>query len=57
MRDNGNGAFVAVNLLLAVLYILSPVDFIPDFIPVAGWVDDLAVGVGAGAMALGSARK
>ena len=49
MRDN---SFVAVILILALLYILSPIDLIPDFIPVVGWVDDLAVGVGAGAAAL-----
>lgn len=34
MRDN---SFVAVILILALLYILSPIDLIPDVIPVAGW--------------------
>jgi uncharacterized membrane protein YkvA (DUF1232 family) len=28
---------------LAVVYIVSPVDAIPDFIPVLGWTDDGAV--------------
>jgi uncharacterized membrane protein YkvA (DUF1232 family) len=54
MRDN---SFVAVILILALLYILSPIDLIPDFIPVAGWVDDVAVGVGAGAAALAAGRR
>ncbi len=54
MRDN---SFVIVILILAVLYILSPIDLIPDFIPVVGWVDDLAVGLGAGAAALSAGRK
>ena len=54
MRDN---SFVAVILILALLYILSPVDLIPDVIPVLGWADDLAVGVGAGAAALAATRK
>ncbi len=27
----------------AALYILSPVDLIPDIVPVAGWADDLVV--------------
>ncbi|KAI8475335.1 MAG: hypothetical protein J3K34DRAFT_61055 [Monoraphidium minutum] len=29
--------------LLALLYILSPLDAIPDFIPLIGWVDDILV--------------
>jgi uncharacterized membrane protein YkvA (DUF1232 family) len=29
--------FIALNLI----YIISPIDFIPDFIPVIGWVDDI----------------
>jgi uncharacterized membrane protein YkvA (DUF1232 family) len=27
----------------ALLYVLSPVDLIPDFIPIAGYIDDAAV--------------
>jgi uncharacterized membrane protein YkvA (DUF1232 family) len=54
MRDN---SFVTVILILALLYILSPIDLIPDFIPVAGWIDDAAVGIGAGAVALGAGRR
>src|SRR5574340_255849 len=30
-------------LVLAVLYVLSPIDLIPDYIPVIGEVDDLVV--------------
>jgi uncharacterized membrane protein YkvA (DUF1232 family) len=51
MKKDG---LVLVLLLLALLYILSPIDFIPDVIPVVGWADDLAVGVGAGALCLKS---
>lgn len=29
--------------LLALLYIISPLDLIPDWIPVIGWLDDLGV--------------
>ena len=49
MKDNG---FVVLILVLALLYIISPVDMIPDPIPVVGWVDDVAVGLGAGAACL-----
>jgi uncharacterized membrane protein YkvA (DUF1232 family) len=54
MRDN---SFVAVVLILALLYILSPIDLVPDFIPVVGWADDMAVGVGAGAATLAVGRR
>ena len=49
-----NEKWIALVLVLALLYIISPVDVIPDVIPVAGWVDDALVGVGAGAMCLKS---
>ena len=29
--------------ILALLYILSPYDLIPDFIPLRGWIDDIVV--------------
>ena len=25
------------------LYLLSPIDLIPDFIPLAGWLDDIVI--------------
>jgi uncharacterized membrane protein YkvA (DUF1232 family) len=54
MRDNG---FVTFILVMALLYIISPIDLVPDFIPVAGWIDHAAVGIGAGAVALGEGRR
>ncbi len=30
-------------MLLVPLYLLSPFDLIPDFIPLAGWLDDVVV--------------
>ena len=30
-------------IILALAYILSPYDLIPDFIPVRGWIDDIVV--------------
>lgn len=32
-------------LLAGILYVMSPLDLLPDFIPVVGWVDDLAVAI------------
>ena len=30
-------------MLLIPAYVLSPIDLIPDFIPILGWVDDTVV--------------
>jgi len=30
-------------LIAAIMYVVSPIDLIPDIIPVAGWVDDLVI--------------
>lgn len=47
---------MAIVVVFSVLYILSPVDLIPDYIPVFGVCDDLAVGV-FGAMSLFMTRE
>lgn len=28
---------------LSLLYVISPIDLIPDVIPIVGWIDDLVV--------------
>jgi uncharacterized membrane protein YkvA (DUF1232 family) len=32
-----------IGLVLIFAYIISPLDIIPDFIPMSGWLDDLVV--------------
>ena len=32
-----------IGLAIIFAYVISPIDIIPDFIPVAGWIDDLIV--------------
>ena len=32
-----------VLFLIAIAYIISPVDLIPDVVPVVGWADDIGV--------------
>lgn len=27
-----------------IVYVLSPIDLLPDFIPVLGWIDDVVAG-------------
>ena len=35
--------FVIATIVMALLYMLNPLDIVPDFIPGVGYIDDLAV--------------
>ena len=43
IEKKGVGAGAWVWLILGILYAVSPVDILPDVVPVAGWVDDLVI--------------
>lgn len=42
-RDPETGVLPKLIILLTIAYALSPVDLIPDFIPVLGYLDDIVI--------------
>lgn len=45
LRDARTPGAAKLTVLLAVLYVLSPVDLVPDVVPLLGWLDDGVVAV------------
>lgn len=49
LKDYKNGIYTNVpwftmgSIIFSLLYILNPLDIVPDFIPVIGYIDDLSV--------------
>ena len=43
LKDRRTGPLPKLVALGALIYLISPIDLIPDFIPVAGWLDDLVI--------------
>ena len=43
LSDRQTPWFVKLILLVGLLYIIVPMDFLADTIPVFGWLDDLAI--------------
>ena len=41
--DPAVGCIPKIIIAVALAYVLSPIDLIPDFIPVVGWLDDLII--------------
>lgn len=36
-------AWAVATIIGAIIYVISPIDAVPDFIPIAGWLDDGSV--------------
>ncbi|EHN63788.1 YkvA family protein [Comamonas testosteroni] len=44
LRDPRSPRTAKLFTVLAALYIVSPIDFVPDTIPILGWLDDGLIG-------------
>ena len=44
LRDPRSPKAAKLVTVLAALYIVSPIDFVPDSIPILGWLDDGLIG-------------
>ena len=44
LRDPRSPRAAKLVTVLAALYIVSPIDFVPDSIPLLGWLDDGLIG-------------
>ncbi len=42
-RDSRTPLYAKLPALLSLVYLISPIDLIPDFIPLAGFLDDLVI--------------
>jgi uncharacterized membrane protein YkvA (DUF1232 family) len=42
-RHSATPRFLKIAAALLALYILSPIDLIPDWVPVLGWIDDVTL--------------
>jgi len=51
------GFFAKLFMLLAVLYVIMPVDLVPDVVVIVGWIDDLIALLGAGTGLLLALRR
>ncbi|MGZ3422801.1 MAG: YkvA family protein [Polyangiales bacterium] len=43
LRDGQAPLFPRLLALFAVLYVIMPIDLIPDTIPIVGWMDDIGI--------------
>jgi len=41
--DNWNKLFAIILIIIALIYDINPIDFIPDIAPFIGWIDDVVI--------------
>ena len=46
-RRSTSSIWMWLILIIAFLYLISPIDFVPDVLPVLGWIDDIVVALSA----------
>lgn len=56
-RNKNNPKLIRIAAALGVAYLLFPFDFLPDLMPVVGWIDDLLVILGVVGYTLNLRRK
>ena len=56
-RQLKNSMLVLIALVVSIVYVISPIDLIPDIILVIGWIDDAIILLGSIAFAQSAARK
>lgn len=43
LRDPAVATWRKLSGLAAAIYVLSPIDLVPDVVPVVGWLDDMGI--------------
>ena len=43
LTDPQTPFYARIPAIISLIYLISPIDLIPDFIPFAGWLDDLVI--------------
>ena len=57
LRDPQTPRWAKVVAVTALLYVVSPLDVVPDLAPVIGWIDDLGVAAMAVSALLSTTRR
>ena len=56
-RNKNHPKAIRIAAALGVLYLIFPFDFLPDLMPILGWIDDLLVILGVAGYILNIRKK